>query len=309
MNRGAVRAGFFFGPGSLRLCLLRLGILVGLSVPGFLLARAGLTDGPGSLPRLAHEPNALTIHGLRTVLEATPIGFLALSGFCMVAFWLAQQLLNATAVTAFDPQAPTDQRPRVWQSLWSTSWGWVLPFTRITLLTGAMAIVGLAALGLLSVYLLDRAELGGWLGVTRFYHLPAVVVLMAWVWLETVGTLGLWCRVIMVSDGHRRLRRVVLAGVRALWRAPGRGLAFGLALRLVVHGLGAVLLVVETPGRGQSAPWFWWSVLLLLQMWVWHWRTKAARRLYHEPAFEGLHQASDLSIRRQLSNWTTVLRS
>lgn len=292
VRAGAVIGGLALRPGSLRLIALRVVTLLLFSLPALLAARCGITDQIGHDPRLVPaEPQAFEV--VSAVLRDLPPAALLSAGLAAALFWLFEQALVASTLILLSP-ALTAGPTRIWATLWGRGWPQVSTFIRVGLVDLVLAAGGLSIVSLIGTRLDRAADAGGWRGITQVVVMPGLVILLAWLWLTVVGTFGLWCRVLIVADGRRRVRRVLLLALRALYRAPFRGLGAFVAIAFGSHLLGAVFLVVQAPGKGGSlVASSTWLVYLLVQAYVWHWLLHAGRRLYAEKRFAAVREGSD----------------
>lgn len=287
--------------GSVRLIGLRLIVLVLASVPAFFATRAGLASSVGRATEIANQEGAQSFAVIATTLRALPDSFYAAAVIGLLSFFVFAQVLNAAALHLLAP-SPGARETRVWATLWQEGWLHFWPFVRVAALAGLLNILGVIVLVLLHRWLSRHGEAAGWLGITRVLTQPGLEIVAGWLWFSCVGTLSFWCRVLIVADGRRRLRRTFFHVLRLLFRAPLRGGLFFVVVAVTVQVAGGVLLAAFVPrGHGVSGV-LPWAVYLVVQAWVWHWLLRVGRIFYAQERFDIIRRRSDdpfgLSLRR-----------
>jgi hypothetical protein len=113
-------------------------------------------------------------------------------------------------------------------------------------------------------------------------------------WLTLVGVFAWWCRVIVIADERRRVRRLWSVVPRLWLRRPvGALLAhFILALAALLGGAGVLFAWRQSPAGAVGWTLLWLVVLAGLSL-LWHWRLRAGRLLWSSPDLIDLRTVPD----------------
>ena len=128
--------------------------------------------------------------------------------------------------------------------------------------------------------LLEHGKVALWTFRTQFL-LQAGRGLATLCWLTLVGVFAWWCRVIVVADQRRRVRRLWTVVPRLWWRHPIVALVlhFLLALGSLFAAAAVIFFWRQSSGGARG-----WAVLWLLVLaglsFLWHWRLRAGRLLW-----------------------------
>ena len=278
-------------PGSLRLMALRLLLFVVAALPGLAVGMGGIGRSLGNRPYFADAPDPLPMIHLMRFTDGLPGGVWGALVAAAGAAWLGNLLLTAGAVTLFSRAG--GGRPRVWTTVFEAGARNLWVYLRIALVALVLAALGARLLGVLAGLLADHAAHDMWTMRARLL-LQLGRGLATIGWLTLVGLFAWWCRVIVVADRRRRLRRVLTVVPRLWWRRPlGALLAhFALALGALLASAGLLLAWRQSAGP----TWVWtlaWLLVLAALSFVWHWRLRAGRLLWSSPELVDLRAVPD----------------
>jgi hypothetical protein len=133
----------------------------------------------------------------------------------------------------------------------------------------------------------SHGESAGWSGWSMELLLPVIKGGATLCWTSLVGAWAFWCRVVLLADGDRAVRRAAGRALR-VWRCrPLQSVLFFVVLTWIAAiGGGAHLLWWrQSPPATAGAALIWhasWVALILIQAALWHWLLRAARLLYAE---------------------------
>ena len=137
-------------------------------------------------------------------------------------------------------------------------------------------------------------RLAGWTGATLVIALPVVRTALLLAWAGVTGVCAMWCRVILVADGRRRVRRLWPVVPRLWWRSLLSGLVFHWMLSIASVLSGAMVLAAWRQSTGAGGLWFVvWQAVLLLQAFLWHWRLRACRLIWAANDLDDLRATPD----------------
>jgi hypothetical protein len=175
------------------------------------------------------------------------------------------------------------------RSLWA--------YLRIALTALVLAALGARLIGAVGSRLLDHAQQELWTMQTRFL-IQAGRGVATLCWLTLVGVVAWWCRLIVVADERRRVRRVWTLVPRLWWRRPLGALAlhFLLALGGLIAGA-ATLFAWRQSGSGFTGWALLWLAVLAGLSFLWHWRLRASRLLWSSPDLIDLRAVPDVPWR------------
>ena len=292
-----------------RLCLLRLAVLVAVFSPAALAGRAGIGRYVGGQAHLAEQAGPLSLTATLDLLQNLPPSFLGLVAVATLTFMFVDQVLTAGALIVLDPQRPIPSRTRVLRILWDEASSHFWPFIRVLLL--GLVVVALGNVAIIRVFdaLGERAAVGGSNAIVRFVYLLGGQALVTAIWVAFVGGLTFWCRVLTVADQRTRVRRTAVLALRVLKRRPLRGplLFAGVTLAVQVVGL-LVLLAISPP----STPPIRWSAILLflvLQVFMWQGLIRQARDLCLDSGIQEIREVADEPYRWFSRAWVWVRHS
>ena len=281
--------------GSGRLMALRWLLFVAAALPALALGLRGLGEAVANRPYFATAPDPLPFIPLARLLARLPgsvwVGLLA----AVVVAWVGNQLLTAGAVTVFGTAG--GGRARIWRTVFEAGSRYLWAYLRIALTALVVAAVGARLIGAIGGRLLAHGQHELWTMQSRLL-LQAGQGLATLCWLTLVGVFAWWCRVIVVADERRRVRRVWTV-VPRLWRRRPVG-ALALHFLLALGGLlagGAALFAWRQSGAGATGWALLWLAVLAGLSFVWHWRLRAGRLLWSSPELVDLRAVPDVPWR------------
>ncbi len=286
--------------GSLRLIFLRWVCLLACLLPGRVMAGKVFETAFGQDPHVASRAGAPPLAAvIGAVQELGPaMGVLVAGG---LVFLVLDQLLSATCLTLCDPNRG-DAKLSVWNATWRFGMQHLLPLLRIAV-AGAvgLAVVAFAVGKLLHAWDVSL-EAAGASGLYRVRGLVIARLVLLALGFAMVGAVTYWARTLTVADERRRSRRALVDACKVIWRAPlSAGLLFvGLTAG---YSLATAWVLTELlPVTGDNtAGFFVWSGLMLLQCVLWHWTWHTARLLYADPLFVGIAGRGDENF--ALTDW------
>ncbi|ANM30367.1 hypothetical protein ABI59_13485 [Acidobacteria bacterium Mor1] len=262
------------------------------AIPGVMMLRGGLTHNIGRSPWFADAPDPLPLQQFLSMSSQVPrqgVGMaMAAALFSLLIGWfLAAGLVDLLA------RGRRDGEPLSRQVGAAGSLGF-LPFLRVALL--GLAFHGSLAGGTAMVFerLVDHGYLAGWSGKTLsrdLFWMRIGVTLFA---MHLVGVFAFWCRVVIVADKRRYVRRVIGLVLSLSWRAPLRGFAAHLFLGLLLTLADAWLIVAWRQSALPTDRWLAaWLLMLAVASVVWAWRLHAAVLLWTSSRFDDLRSVPD----------------
>ena len=290
-----LRRGFLPGPGALRLCGLRFGYLALLAAPAWWFSRSAVTDGPGRSSELAAQLGDMGLAAMLESVRAAAPG-ISVGAVCVVLGLGLDLILTGGALELCGPGGPPARG--MWRALRSGGARHFWPLLRVRIAASAAALVGCLCLALIGLgAAAAQSSPAPLLGA-----LPPTLLAMS-VWLALVGAGSHWCRVVVVADERRFVRRVVPIVARLWWRQPLRGPLFhALAIALVVAGGGAILARwrgSDPVGSGELLPWVLaWALVTWVHAWVWCGFQRAGRLIWAAERFADLRATPDSGWRR-----------
>jgi hypothetical protein len=287
--------GLSLAPGSVKLMVLRWLLFVVAALPGLAIGIGTIGKNLANRPYFAEAPDPLPMLPLMRMLGRLPGSVWATLVLAVVVAWLGNLLLTAGAVALFG--TATDDRPRVWGTVFKAGTHSLWAYLRIALIALFLAAVGARVIGLIAGHLLEHGQEALWTMRARFL-VQAGRGLATLCWLTLVGIFAWWCRVIVVADQRRRVRRLWTVVPRLWLRRPVGALA--LHFLLALGGLLASSSVIFA-WRQSSAGALGWTLLWLAVLaglsWLWHWRLRAGRLLWSSPDLIDLRAVPDLPWR------------
>lgn len=278
--------------GSLRLMSLRLLLFVLAALPGLARGIAGLTESLANRPYFADAPDPLPLLPLMRMLGRFPESLWGLLALTAVVAWLGNLLLTAGAVALFG--TARDGRTQVWRTVFHTGTRSLWAYLRIALMALALAALGAALIGVIAGRLLEHGRVAMWTLHTQFV-VQAARGLATLCWLTLVGVFAWWCRVIVVADERRRVRRL-WGVVPRLWRRrPVAALLLHFLLALGGLSAGAAVLFAWRQSSAGALGWaLLWLAVLAGSSFLWHWRLRAGRLLWSNPDLIDLRAVPDV---------------
>ena len=278
-------------PGSVKLMALRWLLFVAAALPGLAAAIGGIGESIANRPYFAEAPDPLPMLPLIRMLDRLPGSVWGMLALAAVLAWLGNLLLTAGAVALFG--TPRGSQPLVWRTIFEAGTRSLWAYLRIALIALVLAALGARLIGMLAGLLLEHGQEALWTMRARFL-VQVGRGLATLCWLTLVGVFAWWCRVIIVADQRRRVRRLWTVVPRIWRRRPIAGLLlhFLLALGGLLAG-GAVVLA----WRQSSANALGWTLLWLAVLgglsFLWHWRLRAGRLLWSSPDLVDLRAVPD----------------
>ena len=223
-------------PGTARLVLSRWIVAILGALPGILVGQSAIGKVLGRQPWLTEAPDPLPIVQLGVLTGDMPPAMMGALAVGVLLAWLANQMLTAGAIEILDPNRPAGEL-RIWRKVIDTGSQFLLPFLRISLLALILGGAGTVLIGKIFRMIKDHGEVARWTGETMIFTLGITRFLLVLAWVALVGALSWWCKVILVADERRFVRRMAAVLPRAAWRRPMQG--------VLIHwflGIASVLL-------------------------------------------------------------------
>ncbi len=279
--------------GSARLIVLRWLLQVAVALPGIAIGTGALGDALGRRPYFAEAPDPLPLLPLARFLAGVPGSVWGALAVGAVIGWLVSLMLTAAAVEILDPDRPPE-RIRVWRRISDTGRRFCFPYLRVALAALLAVVIGGGLIAATFERLSEHGRLAGWTGYTLAIQLPFAWTALVLAWASVVGVLAMWCRVILVADGRRRVRRLWPVVPRLWWRRVFSGLVFHCGLSVASLLLGGVTLFAWRQSPSSGVAWFVvWQGVLLLQAVLWHWRLRACRLVWAARSLDDLRNTAD----------------
>jgi hypothetical protein len=278
-------------PGSTRLMVLRWLLFLAAALPGLVVSMGAISKAIASRPYFAEAPDPLPLIPLIRLLGLVPGSVWGMLALTAAVAWLGQLLLTAGAVALFGTAG--DARPMVWRTIFTAGSHSLWAYLRIALTALVAGVLGARIIALLSSMLLELGQDALWTMRTQFY-LQFGRALLTVCWLLLVGVFAWWCRVIIVADERRRVRRLWAVVPRLWWRRPlgALGSHFLLALTSLIAGPAVLVSWRQSPSGGGGWAALWLVVLAGLSF-LWHWRLRAGRLLWSSPDLLDLRTVPD----------------
>ena len=264
--------------GSAKLITLRWLLFIGAALPGLAVAVGGIGKTLANRPYFAEAPDPLPLLPLLRMLGRLPGSIWGMLVLAAIVAWLGNLLLTAGAVALFG--TARGGRPLVWRTIFEAGTRSLWAYLRIALVALVMAMLGARIIGVIAEQLLEHGKLALWTFRTQLL-LQAGRGLATLCWLTLVGVFAWWCRVIVVADQRRRVRRLWTVVPRLWWRHPIVALVlhFLLALGSLFAAAAVIFFWRQSSGGARG-----WAVLWLLVLaglsFLWHWRLRAGRLLW-----------------------------
>jgi hypothetical protein len=253
---------------------------IAAALPGMLLGTAALEAGPASASAFASSPQPFPAVDLLRFLSRVPgvVPAAALAGAALA--WLGHQLLTAGAITVFSARA--GEAPGIRRAITQVGVRSLPAFLRVALLAAVALWVAGTLTGAVFSRLAEQAELAGATARTLIVTLPLAQAATLLTIAAVIGTWAMWCRVVLVAQGRRYVRRLPGIAIRLTARWPLQALALQVALISLSMLLGAAVLVAwRQSGARQTMVWLpVWLLVLLGQSFLWHWRCRACCGLW-----------------------------
>ena len=278
-------------PGSYKLMALRWLLFVVAGLPALAVAMGGMGDGIADRPYFAEAPDPLPMAPLMRVMGRIPGVTWGLMVVGAVAAWLGNLMLTAGAVSLFG--SARGGKPQVWRTLFAAGSRHLWSYLRIALFALVLAALGARLIGAVGEALQDHARQALWTLDTRYLLQLARGAVTA-CWLTLVGVFAWWCRVIVVADERRRVRRLWTVVPRLWKRRPWGALGAHFLLAIAALGVGSWVVFAwrQSPAGGMGWTLFWLVVLAGLSF-LWHWRLRAGRLLWSSPELLDLRAGPD----------------
>jgi hypothetical protein len=278
-----------------------MGMLVLSSLPALVAGLSGVS-GPARRPYYTAVDGPLPLAHLIRLFRELPGSIAGALAAGVVLSILGDQMVTGAALAMFDPGRPREPKVRVFAALFRDGLTHLWAFLRVIGLSLVLWGIGLG----LVRFVLHRLEItayrSGWSGETALVKLTLLGVLLALVWMASVGAWTFWCRLITVADGRRRVRRTGLLVGRVFWRHPLRSWGVFTALTLATTlASGAVLVAwrrAEPSSGGGVLGWaLSWLGMLFLQSFAWLWLLRAGRLLYASAGLADVRSRPDESFK------------
>ena len=278
-------------PGSTKLIGLRWLLFVVAALPGLSVGMGAIGESLANRPYFAEAPDPLPLLPLMRMLGRMPGSVWGTLALAAVVAWLGNLLLTAGAVAIFG--APRSGRPRVWRTVFGAGTHALWAYLRIASTALLVAVVGSRVIALIAAGLLDHGRQEMWTMQSQFL-VQAGRGLATLAWLTLVGLFAWWCRVIVVADERRRVRRLWTVVPRLWWRRPVGAVLLHLLLALatLIAGTGVLFAWRQSAAGGLGWALLWLAVLVALS-YVWHWRLRAGRALWSSPDLVDLRAVPD----------------
>ncbi len=290
-NWTAVREGMALRRPGMGLIALRMGVLMLLTLPVGLIARWGINDHQGASPYWMAQTDGdggigsfNLLVGSLTDLSPVWWGVVLVSVVLFIAF---KQLLDATALMLVRPVGTNRESrppPTIPATFFGPAWGLFWRFIRIAVVGWVVFIAGMLLIGLLFDRLADSGVRSGATGLWQMVLLPGLHVSVQSGWFLTVAAVTFWCRLILVADDRKRVRRVILPACRQLGRSWSVALALFVLLPLLVQILGAGLLAGQIHQDASSSGLAIWVLYLGVQSYIWYWLIHTGQLIRHHTA-------------------------
>jgi hypothetical protein len=266
-----------------------------VALPGLAVAVSSIGESVGNRPYFSEAPDPLPLIPLLHLIDRLPGPLWGALLLAAAAGWLGNLLLTAGAVTLFG--SPPGGRAGVWRTVFEAGGRSLWAYLRIALVALVLAAAGARVIGLVSERLALHGEHALWTMRARFLlQIGRGTALLCW--LTLVGVFAWWCRVIVVADERRRVRRLWTVVPRLWRRRPFGALVahFLLALASLLAAAGTLFAWRQSPaGAAVWAP-AWLAVLAGLSF-FWHWRLRAARLLWSSSDLIDLRAVPDMPWR------------
>jgi len=270
---------------------LRWLLFVVAALPGLAAGIDGVGKSVANRPYFAEAPDPLPMIPLMRLFDQIPGSVWGALLLAAVLAWLGNLLLTAGAVTLFGTAG--GGRPRVWKTVFEAGARSLWAYLRIALVALVLAAVGTRIIAMIAERLLEHGGRALWT-MRALFLLQGGRGLAAICWLTLVGVFAWWCRVIVVADERRRVRRLWTV-VPRLWRRRPFGalvVHFLLALGGLAAGAGTLFAWRQSSAGGVGWALAWLAVLGALSF-LWHWRLRAGRLLWSSPDLVDLRATPD----------------
>ncbi len=259
---------------------------------GALAIRGDLTGNIGRSPWFADAPDPLPLQQFMAVWGQIPrqgIGTaMAAALFSVLVGWF----LTAGVVDLLT-HGRREGEPLNRQVGAAGSFG-LLPFLRVALLGLAFHGSLIGATAIVFDRLVDHGYLAGWSGKTLGRDLPLIRLGVTVAAMHLVGVFAFWCRVVIVADRRRYVRRVIGLVLSLGWRAPLRGFAAHLVLGLSLTLADGYLIVAWRQSALPTDRWLAaWLLMLAVASIVWAWRFHTAVLLWTSSRCDDLRGVPD----------------
>lgn len=287
--------------GSIRLFLIRLGLISLMSLPAFLGAFAGVADGPGRAPYYTETAGKLPLIHLVRLIRDLPGAVLPAIFIALILCVLLDQLLLGGAVYLANPARPLEPKAKVMEALSREGLAHLWPFLRAIGLGFVLFGLGGALIRAFSKKLFSMGEEAGWTGKTMTMTLPMLTSALLLFWFASVAAWLFWCRVISAADGRRKVRRSGLLALKVFIRRPMRSWGLFALLSTISIVLSGAVLFAWRLSEPRGASIFFWLIgflaTLALQAMLWVFFVRDAMLLYSSDVFSNLRAAPDQSFR------------
>lgn len=269
-------------PGSLKLVFARWLVGIVAMLPGTLAGIDALSSGAAAEPYFSGAPQPFPLLVFVEFAGRLPGGMWGLLALGAAVAWIVNQWLTVAAVRILDRSSTA--APRVWRAMIDVGTQYLGRYLRVAAFAAAWLLGAVALVNRAFEWLADHGTLAGWSGQTLLLTLPMTRALVLLALASAVGTVGLWCRVIVVHGERHCVRRLHQVVPRLAWRAPVQGIL--LSMLLSAFSLAAAALVVlawRQSGVGAIGLWLpLWLAVLLGQSYVWHWRIRTCLELANQ---------------------------
>jgi hypothetical protein len=287
--------------GALRIVAWRWVFALITSLPAALTAFGYLSSDAGRRPYYTSVQGPLPVFHLLRFMESLPDSFLPAALISVMLAVIADQLLTAGALALLDPGRPEGDRRGALAVIAHEGGAHLGAFARITLYGLALFGLGVLVVSRVSGRISLANDRVGATMLTTVVIVPLVMATLLLFWFAIVGAWVLWCRVLTVADGRRRVRRTGLL-VLGVWRRRiVRALLLPTLLTLAAALLPGIIPIawrMAAPAtRGAVFGWFAaWLLALFAQAFVWQWVIRATRLMYSAPELDPLRESPDAPL-------------
>lgn len=294
----AVNSGFMWGGfqpriGTVRIIATRWLALGLASLIPAILTRSAVSEKLGASPYVKPDEMLSAIERFYAFKDGAMFAGAVVAA--VVLFVLFDQLVTSSALRIVDPYT-APQPVRLWRALWRDGFEYLPAFLRIVLLAGIVGGLGVAGLGWVFEKVGFAVQRSYPTALVQYVWVGALQSLLVGLWLTGLGVWGLWCRVFLVADRRRVVRRAAWMALKMFWRTPV-ALVGPVVVIVIVQAAGAPLLAwswLPGPGALRGILWF---VYLGVQVVCWYGVLHGMRRLYDRRKYDDLRILPDAGFR------------
>jgi len=285
-------------PGSLRLALYHLLLLLLTAVPPFLVTLLPLLGRQARQPWFTdHDaplPGITALH----LLASLPTALVPVAIATVAAVVVASLFLSAGALAVADPARTGLPSCSILSRITDAGTHHLWPLTRLLLAIATLDALAVLALQTATDALARHGESSGWSAMACELTLPALGALGAALAVAALGALGLLARALLVLDDRHRALRALWLALRLAARRPLAAIPTLLALSLLAQTASAAFLALwrqtapaSTPALTATA--LAWLALLAASAWIWLLSHRYAVLLWTRHDLTDLRQTPD----------------